>query len=198
MFNQISEYCGLAMLTHKINCHRWGTGICGKYEPRTRMFELKHCPKLTSAISLLRFWFLKTHIPLWLFFFFFWLHWVLVAARRLLSCGMRTLSCSMHVGSSSLIRDRTRAPCIGSAESYPLHHQGSPPLRHFWLVRWTKIIKKQNNTIVGNVACEFLAAKIKTELQGFPGGAVVENLPANAEDTGSSPGLGRSYMPRSN
>ena len=38
----------------------------------------------------------------------------------------------------------------------------------------------------------------KTELQGFPGGAVVESLPANAGDTGSSPGLGRSHMPRSN
>ena len=34
-------------------------------------------------------------------------------------------------------------------------------------------------------------------VQGFPGGAVVENLPANARDTGSSPGLGRSHMPRS-
>ena len=33
---------------------------------------------------------------------------------------------------------------------------------------------------------------------GFPGGAVVESLPANAGDTGSSPGLGRSHMPRSN
>ena len=33
---------------------------------------------------------------------------------------------------------------------------------------------------------------------GFPGGAVVENLPANAGDTGSSPGLGRSHMPLSN
>ena len=32
---------------------------------------------------------------------------------------------------------------------------------------------------------------------GFPDGAVVENLPANAGDTGSSPGLGRSHMPRS-
>ena len=32
---------------------------------------------------------------------------------------------------------------------------------------------------------------------GFPGGAVVENLPANAGDTGSSPGLGRSHMSRS-
>ena len=35
-------------------------------------------------------------------------------------------------------------------------------------------------------------------LGGFPGGAVVENLPANAGDTGSSPGLGRFHMPRSN
>ena len=36
------------------------------------------------------------------------------------------------------------------------------------------------------------------KLGGFPGGAVVENLPANAGDTGSSPGLGRSRMPRGN
>ena len=33
---------------------------------------------------------------------------------------------------------------------------------------------------------------------GFPGGAVVGNPPANAGDTGSSPGPGRSHMPRSN
>ena len=32
----------------------------------------------------------------------------------------------------------------------------------------------------------------------FPGGAVFKNTPANAGDTGSSPGLGRSHMPRSN
>ena len=31
----------------------------------------------------------------------------------------------------------------------------------------------------------------------FAGGAVVKNLPANAGDTGLSPGLGRSHMPRS-
>ena len=31
---------------------------------------------------------------------------------------------------------------------------------------------------------------------GFPGGAVVESLPAGAGDTGSSPGLGGSHMPR--
>ena len=33
--------------------------------------------------------------------------------------------------------------------------------------------------------------------RGFPGGAVVESLPANAGDTGSSPGLGGSHVPRS-
>ena len=33
---------------------------------------------------------------------------------------------------------------------------------------------------------------------GFPGGTVVNNLPANAGDTGSSPGPGRPHMPRSN
>ena len=32
---------------------------------------------------------------------------------------------------------------------------------------------------------------------GFPGGAVVKNLPANEGDTGSSPGPGRSHMPQS-
>ena len=39
---------------------------------------------------------------------------------------------------------------------------------------------------------------IKNKCGGFPGGAVVENLPANAGDTGLSPGLGRSHMPQSN
>ena len=32
-------------------------------------------------------------------------------------------------------------------------------------------------------------------MKGFPGGTVVENLPANAGDTGSSPGLVGSHMP---
>ena len=42
------------------------------------------------------------------------------------------------------------------------------------------------------VYCNLLLNNITV---GFPGGAVVENLPANAGDTGSSPGLGRSHMP---
>ena len=39
---------------------------------------------------------------------------------------------------------------------------------------------------------------IKFNILGFPGGAVVENLPANAGDRGLSPGLGRSHMLWSN
>ena len=38
----------------------------------------------------------------------------------------------------------------------------------------------------------------KINSRGFPGGAVVENLRASAGNTGSSPGLGRSHVPRSN
>ena len=42
-----------------------------------------------------------------------------------------------------------------------------------------------------------VAYKTLCRIRGFPGGAVVKNPPANAGDTGSSPGPGRSHMPRS-
>ena len=53
-----------------------------------------------------------------------WLCWVLVAAHRIFVaarvifvgvCGI--FSCGMHVGYSSLTRDRTQAPCFGRVES---------------------------------------------------------------------------------
>ena len=57
-------------------------------------------------------------------YLFIWLRRVLVAARglfvfacRIFSYGVRALSCSRHVGSSSLTRHRTQAPCIGNVES---------------------------------------------------------------------------------
>ena len=43
-----------------------------------------------------------------------------------------------------------------------------------------------------------VVSKARRLREGFPDGAVVENLPANAGDTGSSPGLGGSHMPWSN
>ena len=45
---------------------------------------------------------------------------------------------------------------------------------------------------------KFVKKRHLKETRGFPGGAVVKNPPANAEYTGSSPGPGRSHMPRSN
>ena len=38
----------------------------------------------------------------------------------------------------------------------------------------------------------------KLFFEDFPGGAAVKNLPANAGDMDSSPGLGRSHLLRSN
>ena len=49
-----------------------------------------------------------------------------------------------------------------------------------------------------NVFYNHTSGALRKGKGSFPGGAVVENLPANAEDTGSSPGLGRSHMPQSN
>ena len=48
-----------------------------------------------------------------------------------------------------------------------------------------------------NIKIIFTVITYKMEYWGFPGGAVVKNPPANAGDTGSSPGLGRSHMPQS-
>ena len=39
---------------------------------------------------------------------------------------------------------------------------------------------------------KILAAVTQVSIEGFPGGAVVKNPPANAEDRSSIPGLGRS------
>ena len=51
------------------------------------------------------------------------------AFRSLLHMAMKNLqhanSYLHHVGSSSLSKDRTGAPCAGSMESKPLDHQGS-------------------------------------------------------------------------
>ena len=42
-----------------------------------------------------------------------------------------------------------------------------------------------------------MVTTVNKTIVDFPGGTVVENLPANAGDTGSSPGPGGSHMLRS-
>ena len=48
-------------------------------------------------------------------------------------------------------------------------------------------------TIVSRIHICFFKKK---QAWDFPGGTVVKNPPANAGDTGSSPGPGRSHMPQ--
>ena len=50
----------------------------------------------------------------------------------------------------------------------------------------------------GTGESEVMNNKMNGTSLGFPGGAVVKNPPAIAGDTGSSPGLERSHMLRSN
>ena len=45
---------------------------------------------------------------------------------------------------------------------------------------------------------ELIAASSTTIKWDFPGGTIYKNLPANAGDMGSIPGLGRFHMPRGN
>ena len=60
------------------------------------------------------------------------------------------------------------------------------------------LITKGHTRASSSVQQWVVDASVKTLELGFPGGAVVGNLPANAGDAGSGPGLGRSHMPRSN
>ena len=59
---------------------------------------------------------------------------------------------------------------------------------YFW-----EEMKKIHKTFKGAKAQE----RLRNPGLGFPGGAVVRSPPANAGDTGSSPGPGGSHMPRS-
>ena len=56
-------------------------------------------------------------------------------------------------------------------------------VRAVWVVRWAKSL---------------IGVGLRKKVGGFPGGAVVENPPANAGDAGLIPGPGGSHMPRSN
>ena len=65
------------------------------------------------------------------------------------------------------------------------------------------MLRYQRGRVGGGIAKEFgidmyTLLYLKWITRDFPGGVVVKNLPANAGNTGSSPGRGRCHMPRSN
>ena len=63
---------------------------------------------------------------------------------------------------------------------------------------YVKIVQIVNVNMCSLLYVNYISKKLYIKNRDFPGGAVVKNLPANAEDMGSSPGPGRSHMPRSN
>ena len=78
---------------------------------------------------------------MYVFIYLFWLLWVLVVTRGIVAVACGLLSCGMHAVSSSPIRDGTRVPGIGNAESYPLDHQGGP-YKCVLKTRWSKQSEK--------------------------------------------------------
>ncbi|XP_029092249.1 uncharacterized protein LOC114903544 [Monodon monoceros] len=58
-----------------------------------------------------------------------------------------------------------------------------------------RVLKASKNCFFAVVAA--WVPRLKKKLMGFPGGTAVGSPPADAGDTGSCPGLGRSHMPRS-
>ena len=75
------------------------------------------------------------------------------------------LSCGMHVGSSSLTRNRTWPPSIGSTESYPLDHQGSPSF--FFMVEQFSIVYMYHivfihSSVKGHLGCFHVLAIVNS------------------------------------
>ena len=72
--------------------------------------------------------------------------------------------------------------------SLPLSHQGRPEV---WLPRSKQVAVKKTCSNQRSSTTHYQCLK-RIEVQGFPSGSVVKNLPVNAGDAGLIPGLGRS------
>ena len=84
-----------------------------------------------------------------------------------------------------------------------VHKQMNGQRRSGIRTKWNRSLGNKMNNAVFRTTVEprnnhIRLRKSKGYDRGFPGGAVIENLPANAGDAGSSPGLGESHVPQSN
>ena len=72
-------------------------------------------------------------------------------------------------------------------------------MQYFVITYMGKESEKEYICVLMNMLCnKVLEENENCVFWDFPGGTVVKNPPANAGDTGSIPGPGRSHMPRSN
>ena len=118
-----------------------------------------------------------------------------------------------HVGSSRT-RARTRVPCVGRRILNHCATREAPEVQALihYLVKYQWVFHAVGIIITCGIfaqkcmhvsithSCPGLPSRKafkKHQARDFLGGAVVTSPPADAEDTGSGPGLGRSHMPRS-
>ena len=94
-----------------------------------------------------------------------------------------------------------KSPCTlkNQVNFFPFREIEHKPLFRFWNPdsQIAAKVKPHRHYVLHQPWWDANKSADKSTKAGFPGGAVVENLPANAGDTGSSPGLGRSHMRRS-
>ena len=137
------------------------------------------------------------------------------------SLGDHYFTCHMLAGSGSQAGGQARAPVVGAPSP---NHQTNREPQTPGNINWSEASQRSSSQHQDPALSNCLQTPVldvpgqttsktriqhhpskkkkqqqqKNMLQGFPGGAVVGNPPANAGDTGSSPGPGRSHMPQSN
>ena len=132
---------------------------------------------------------------------FIWLCWASVAAHRIFfTVAHRIFSCSLHMGSCSLTRDRTQAPCIGSSES--CSHWTTRELPVILSLKKSKYLKiflwfhgEVNSAspwitlILNHILLRFFFwLKTDSNFWDFPDNPVVKTLPSNAWGVSLIPG----------
>ena len=98
------------------------------------------------------------------------------------------------------IRSGTRQKCLLSPLLFNIILEVlTRAIRQGKEIEGTQTTKEEITLFVDDMTVYVVYSKeSKIKYLDFPGGAVVKNPPANAGDTGSSPGPGGSHMPQSN